>query len=135
MSASYAETFFFDLVVVFFVAIVMPVSVLLLRSSSTPGKLGGATLLGLSVLYVGGFEHYRLHAPEVRRLALLQFPHVSQPQTLPSRAHRQLASERVRAMLLASDPTRRRLLADGAAAMASLSAMPRRAILAAAGGA
>jgi lipopolysaccharide export LptBFGC system permease protein LptF len=72
MGASYAETFFFDLIVVFFVAIVMPISVLLLRSNSTAGKLGGATLLGLSVLYVGGFEHYRLHAPEARWLALLQ---------------------------------------------------------------
>ena len=70
MGASYAETFFFDLIVVFFVAIVMPISVLLLRSNSTPGKLGGATLLGLSVLYVGGFEHYRLHAPEARWLGL-----------------------------------------------------------------
>jgi hypothetical protein len=66
MGASYAETFAYDLVVVFFVAIVMPISVLLLRSNTAAGKLSGATLLGLSVLYVGGFEHYRLHAPEVR---------------------------------------------------------------------
>ena len=68
MGASYAETFANDLVVVFFVAIVMPISVLLLRSNTAAGKLSGATLLGLSVLYVGGFEHYRLHAPEVRPL-------------------------------------------------------------------
>ena len=66
MGASYAETFAYDLVVVFFVVIVMPISVLLLRSNTAAGKLSGATLLGLSVLYVGGFEHYRLHAPEVR---------------------------------------------------------------------
>ena len=133
MGASYAETFFFDLIVVFFVAIVMPISVLLLRSNSTAGKLGGATLLGLSVLYVGGFEHYRLHAPEARWLALLQLLFTGGSLTLS--AEPQLASERVRAMLLASDPARRRLMADGASAMASLSAMPRRAILAAAGGA
>jgi len=69
MGASYADTFAYDLVVVFFVAIVMPVSVLLLRSRSAVGKLGGAMLLALSVLYVGGFEHYRLHAPEVRQPA------------------------------------------------------------------
>ena len=68
MGASYAETFAYDLVVVFFVAIVMPISGLLLRTSTAAGQLSGATLLGLSVLYVGGFEHYRLHAPEVRPL-------------------------------------------------------------------
>ena len=67
MGASYADTFAYDLVVVFFVAILMPTSVLLLRSRSGAGKLGGAALLALSVLYVGGFEHYRLHAPEARR--------------------------------------------------------------------
>ena len=66
MGASYADTFAYDLVVVFFVAILMPTSVLLLRSRSGAGKMGGAALLALSVLYVGGFEHYRLHAPEAR---------------------------------------------------------------------
>ena len=66
MGASYADTFAYDLVVVFFVASLMPTSVLLLRSRSGAGKMGGAALLALSVLYVGGFEHYRLHAPEAR---------------------------------------------------------------------
>ena len=76
MGASYAETFAYDLVVVFFVAIVMPISVLLLRSNTAAGKLSGATLLGLSVLYVGGFEHYRLHAPEVRPQPRCQRCHI-----------------------------------------------------------
>jgi hypothetical protein len=66
---SYADTFAYDIVVVFFVAILMPASVLLLRSRSAAGKMGGAALLGLCVLYVGGFEHYRLHAPEARAAA------------------------------------------------------------------
>jgi hypothetical protein len=65
---SYADTIAYDLVVVFFVAVLMPISVLLLRSRSGPGKVSGAALLALSVLYVGGFEHYRLHAPEARHL-------------------------------------------------------------------
>lgn len=47
-----------------------------------------------------------------------------------------MVSERVRAILLASDPTRRRLLADTAsAALGGLAALPRRALLAAARGA
>jgi hypothetical protein len=66
MPTSYADTLAYDLVVVFFVAVLMPTSVLLLRSRSAAGKGGGAALLALSVLYVGGFEHYRLHAPEAR---------------------------------------------------------------------
>ena len=60
---------------------------------------------------------------------------VSQQSALTLRASPQLASERVRAMLLASDPARRRLLADGGRALSGLSTLPRRAILAAARGA
>ena len=133
MQASYADTIAFDLVVVFFVAILMPTSVLLLRSRSSTGKMGGAALLALSVLYVGGFEHYRLHAPEVRlalraacamrqRSRASDWRHDSASRCAPSGAA-QVASERVRAMLQ-TDPARKRALADAA------QMLPRRALLA-----
>ena len=54
MPASYAETIAFDAVVVFIVAVMLPLSVLLLRSRSNTGKMAGSALLALSVLYIGG---------------------------------------------------------------------------------
>jgi hypothetical protein len=163
MPASYADTLAYDLVVVFFVAVLMPAAVLLLRGRTAPAKCGGAALLALSVLYVGGFEHYRLHAPEARRArgrggrgrgapaqgaqrpgaalaraaamqvcgrglprrarrALRPRP-VLRPRAALTRRAAQGASERVRAMLLATTPE-----PDGGRAAG---AMPRRALLAA----
>lgn len=65
MPLGYIETIAFDAVVVFIVAVLLPASVLLLRSRSAAGKFSGAAMLLVSMLYIGGFEHYRLHAPEV----------------------------------------------------------------------
>ena len=61
----YADTVEFDLVVVFLVVCVMPLAVFLMQSKTKVGRAMSLALMVLAVLYVGGFEHYRMHRPEV----------------------------------------------------------------------
>ena len=61
----YSETLEFDLVVVLFVVAVMPLSVFLMQSKRKVARLAAFALMFIAVVYVGGFEHYRLHRPEV----------------------------------------------------------------------
>ena len=61
----YSETLEFDLAVVLFVVAVMPLSVFLMQSKRRVARLAAFALMFLAVVYVGGFEHYRLHRPEV----------------------------------------------------------------------
>ena len=63
----YADTVEFDLVVVFLVVCVMPLAVFLMQSKTKVGRAMSLALMVLAVLYVGGFEHYRMHRPEVTR--------------------------------------------------------------------
>lgn len=43
-------------------------------AQSSVYRSSGAGILLISILYIGGFEHYRLHAPEVRRPVLALTP-------------------------------------------------------------
>ena len=61
----YSETLEFDLAVVLFVVAVMPLSVFLMQSKRKVARLAAFALMFIAVVYVGGFEHYRLHRPEV----------------------------------------------------------------------
>jgi len=61
----YSDTLEFDLVVVIFVVAVMPLAVFLMQSKSRVARTASFALLFLAFLYVGGFEHYRMHRPEV----------------------------------------------------------------------
>jgi hypothetical protein len=137
MPGSYAEQIAFDAVVVFIVAVMLPLSVLLLRSRSNTGKMAGSALLALSVLYIGGvrppvgrtavhpplprqltpspsnaqFEHYRLHSPEVRHLRLRPGC-VRAPQEPYARVAMQITSSGLRAALVDPTSARARALAD-----------------------
>jgi hypothetical protein len=62
----YSDTLEFDLVVVIFVVAVMPLAVFLMQSKNRAARLFSFALMFLAFLYVGGFEHYRMHRPEVR---------------------------------------------------------------------
>jgi hypothetical protein len=108
MPAGYAETVAFDAVVVFIVAVLLPASVLLLRSRTSTGKMAGAGLLALSVLYIGGFEHYRLHAPEARAPRA----HTPMLQRAHSCSCAQVTAGGLRAALIDSPVARTRALAD-----------------------
>ena len=112
MPLSYAETVAFDAVVVIIVAVVLPLSVLLLRSRNSTGRLSGAALLGLSMLYIGGFEHYRLHTPEVSVEALTPLRNQSRPSADDVPCHVQITSSGLRATLLDPTTARARALAD-----------------------
>jgi len=68
----YSESFEFDMMVVLFVLVVMPLSVALMQSKKPIARLVSFALLIISILYVGGFEHYRLHRPEVTKGGLKQ---------------------------------------------------------------
>ena len=61
----YADTVEFDLMVVFLVVCVMPLAVFLMQSKTKVGRAISLALMVLAILYVGGFEHYRMHRPEV----------------------------------------------------------------------
>ena len=61
----YADTLEFDLMVVFLVVCVMPLAVFLMQSKTKVGRAMSLALMVLAILYVGGFEHYRMHRPEV----------------------------------------------------------------------
>ena len=61
----YADTVEFDLMVVFLVVCVMPLAVFLMQSKTKVGRAMSLALMVLAILYVGGFEHYRMHRPEV----------------------------------------------------------------------
>ena len=63
----YSDTYGFDLVVVFLVAVVMPMGVLLMQSRRAGKRAGALALMVASVCYIGIFEHYRLHRPEITR--------------------------------------------------------------------
>ena len=56
----YADTVEFDLMVVFLVVCVMPLAVFLMQSKTKVGRAMSLALMVLAILYVGGFEHYRI---------------------------------------------------------------------------
>ena len=45
----------------------LPLSVFLMQSKRKVARLAAFALMFIAVVYVGGFEHYRLHRPEVTR--------------------------------------------------------------------
>jgi hypothetical protein len=63
----YSDTYGFDLVVVFLVAVVMPIGVVLMQSRRAGKRAGALALMIVSVCYIAVFEHYRLHRPEITR--------------------------------------------------------------------
>ena len=63
----YSDTYGFDLVVVFLVAVVMPIGVVLMQSRRAGKRAGALALMLVSVCYIAVFEHYRLHRPEITR--------------------------------------------------------------------
>ena len=66
----YSDTLEFDLAVLLFVVVVMPCAVLLMQSKSKLARAASFALMFLAFFYVGGFEHYRLHRPEVTEAGL-----------------------------------------------------------------
>ncbi len=67
MPTTYAETFWFDLVVVFLICVVMPLGVLLLQSRRSQKRVVALTLLLLAAAWIGLFEHARMRRPEITR--------------------------------------------------------------------
>ena len=55
----YSETLEFDLMVVLFVLVIMPLAVALMQSKKPIARTISFVLLAISFIYVGGFEHYR----------------------------------------------------------------------------
>ena len=66
----YADTLGFDLAVVVFVVVVMPLAVFLMQSKKRVARTTALALMFAAVMYVAVFEHYRLHRPEVTELGL-----------------------------------------------------------------
>jgi hypothetical protein len=67
MPTTYAETIWFDLVVVFLICIVMPLAVLLLQSRRFQKRVVALSLLLLAAAWIGLFEHARMRRPEITR--------------------------------------------------------------------
>jgi len=65
MPTTYAETFWFDLVVVVLICVVMPLGVLLLQSRRSRKRVVALTLLLLAAAWIGLFEHARMRRPEI----------------------------------------------------------------------